>query len=98
MEDRRGSLIAQPVFVALTKPQMIAGVTFTFCILNMITSTILFINLQTFWVLLGSAIAHVVGYVACLKEPRRFDLWLTAFRRASRLKNFSLWKSNSYRP
>jgi len=41
---------------------------------------------------------HVVGYIACLREPRIFDLWITRVSRCPRVRNWRLWRCNSYAP
>ena len=86
------------VFGALTRPQMFAGVTYSFFVLNAVVTAELFLITKSFWALLAALIIHFVGYVACLKEPRIFDLWLTKVVRCPRVKNWSVWRCNSYRP
>ena len=39
-----------------------------------------------------------IGYVGSLREPRFFDLWVTKLRTCPRVKNYSFWRGNSYRP
>lgn len=88
----------QSVFVALTRPQMFAGVTYSFFIINGVISTELFLLFKSFWVL-GLALAlHGAGTVACLREPRFFDLWIARVSRCQRVRNYRLWGCNSYRP
>ena len=41
---------------------------------------------------------HVVGYFACLREPRIFDLWITKVSRCPRTRNWKRWGCNSYAP
>jgi type IV secretion system protein VirB3 len=43
-------------------------------------------------------VVHVIGMVLCLREPRFLDLWLLRVSRCPRVKNFALWRCNSYRP
>jgi type IV secretion system protein VirB3 len=86
------------VFTALTRPQMFAGVTYNFFILNLIVGAELFLLFKTAWVLGIAIVLHAFGMVACLREPRIFDLWLTRVRRCPRVKNYGLWGCNSYRP
>ena len=95
MADR---LKQDPVFVALTRPQMFAGVTFTFFVINAILAVELFLIFRALWVVLIALAVHVVGVVACLRDPRIFDLWLTKVRTCPRVKNYRLWRCNSYRP
>jgi type IV secretion system protein VirB3 len=87
-----------PLFVALTRPQMFAGVTYSFFIVNAVLATELFLVFRSLWVLLVALIVHAVGAVLCVREPRFFDLWLTRARRTPRVRNFQIWRCNSYRP
>ena len=41
---------------------------------------------------------HGVGYLACLREPRIFDLWFVRASRHPRVRNHAHWRANSYRP
>lgn len=91
-------LVREPVFTALTRPQMFAGVTYTFFIINALVTMELFLVTKSFWVLLVAVVLHGFGTVACLGEPRIFDLWLLRARRATRLPGFSAWRCNSYAP
>ena len=91
-------LSSDPVFAALTRPQMIAGVTYPYAVFNLILTVEAFLVTRSFWALAVAAVVHAVGYVACLREPRFFDLWVTKLRTCPRVKNFSFWGGNSYRP
>ncbi len=86
------------VFVALTRPQMFAGVTYSYFVFNAILAAELFLIFKSFWALAIAALVHAVGMVACLREPRFFDLWLARVSRCPRVKNYRLWGCNSYRP
>ncbi len=84
--------------MALTRPQMFAGVTLTFFVINAILSLELFLIFGAWWVLLIALGVHAIGMIACLHEPRIFDLWLTRVRNCPRVKNHRIWNCNSYRP
>ena len=86
------------VFVALTRLQMFAGVTYGYFIFNLVLTTEAFLIFKSAWVLALSLIVHLVGLLACLREPRFFDLWLTRVSRCPRVRNHRLWRCNSYRP
>jgi type IV secretion system protein VirB3 len=86
------------VFVALTRPQMFAGVTYTFFVANGILAAELFLIFKSFWAIGIALIVHLVGTLACLREPRFFDLWIARVSRCPRVKNHALWGCNSYRP
>lgn len=86
------------LFVALTRPQMFAGVTYSYFVANMVVATELFLIFRSVWVLLAGIAIHVIGVLLCLKEPRFFDLWLARVSRCPRIKNHKVWECNSYRP
>lgn len=86
------------VFVALTRPQMFAGVTYSFFVLNAVLAAELFLIFKSFWAIAVAGLVHLVGVLACLREPRFFDLWIAQVSRCPRVKNYRLWGCNSYRP
>lgn len=85
-------------FTALTRPQMFAGVTYTFFVINAIVAVELFLLFRAWWVLLIALLLHGIGMLMSLNEPRIFDLWITRVRTCPRVKNHRLWRCNSYRP
>jgi len=89
-------LSRDPVFTALTRPQMFAGVTYTFFVLNAVVTLELFLIVKSFWVLLIAPPIHVAGYLGCLREPRFLDLWLTRMGRCPPVPNRRFWRCNSY--
>ncbi len=91
-------LKSDTLFVALTRPQMFGGVTYTFFTINGIIAVEFFLIFQAWWVMLIALGTHAIGMIMCLKEPRIFDLWITRVRNCPRVKNYELWKCNSYRP
>ena len=91
-------LIKSPVFKALTQPQMFAGVTYSYFIINAVVTTEVFLVTRSFWAFAVSLVIHVIGYLACLREPRVFDLWMTKVQRCPRIKNWRYWRCNSYLP
>ena len=86
------------LFVALTRPQMFAGVTYSWFIANAVIATELFLIFKSLWALAAALVIHIVGVVLCLREPRFFDLWLTRVSRYPRVRNYKVWRCNSYRP
>jgi type IV secretion system protein VirB3 len=93
-----GPLERDTVFVALTRPQMFAGVTYSYFVANLVVSTELFLIFRSPWVLVAAAVVHIAGVLLCLKEPRIFDLWLARAANCPRIKNYRVWGCNSYRP
>lgn len=85
-----------PVHRALTRPQMFAGVTYSFFIINAAVTTEAFLITKSFLALPLALVIHGIGYLACLREPRIFDLWLTKVSRCPRVRNWQHWGCNSY--
>ena len=92
------ALTSDPVFAALTRPQMIGGVTYPFAVFNLIVTVEAFLITRSFYALGLALVLHAAGYIGCLREPRFFDLWLTRVRTCPRVPNFSFWQGNSYAP
>lgn len=85
------------LFTGLTRPQMLLGVTYPVAIANAIVTTELFLLFKSPWVLLAAVVVHLAGWLACLRDPRIFDLWLVKSRRCPRVPNHRTWRCNSYR-
>lgn len=85
------------LFVALTRPQMFAGVTYSYFVLNGVLATELFLIFHSIWVLAAALVIHLIGMVLCVREPRFLDLWLTKVRNCPRVRNYKIWRCNSYR-
>lgn len=90
-------LVRHPVHRALTRPQMFAGVTLNyFIIVWLFVSSELFLIFKSFWIIPIPIVLHAIGYFACLREPRVFDLWLTKVSKCPRVPNWKRWGCNSY--
>lgn len=86
------------LFVGATRPPMIMGVTFEVFILNGMTTAIVFLSIGNPLYLLVCAPVHVLAYLLCLNEPRRFKLLALKAKCMMDNRNRSFWKSNSYSP
>jgi type IV secretion system protein VirB3 len=91
-------LVRHPVHRALTRPQMFGGVTMNFFVINAAVTTEAFLITKSFWALPVALVVHAVGYMACLREPRAFDLWIAKVSKCPRVKNWRQWECNSYAP
>ena len=92
------SIDRDTLFVGLTRPQMFAGVTYSFFVANTVIATELFLVFKSVWVVAVALLLHGAGVLLCLKEPRVFDLWLARVSKCPRIKNYRIWGCNSYRP
>lgn len=84
------------LFVGLTRPQMLLGVTYGYAIANAVATTELFLIFKSPWVIVVALAVHLGGWIGCLRDPRFFDLSLTKMRRCPRVRNFKVWACNSY--
>ena len=90
-------LTRDPLFVALTRPQMFAGVTYSFFVINLIVSTEFFLIFKSAWAVAIALAVHAIGMVACLNDPRVFDLLEVRVARCARVPNYRFWRCISYR-
>jgi type IV secretion system protein VirB3 len=91
-------LVKSPVFRALTRPQMFGGVTYSYFIINAAVTTEAFLITRSFLAVPIALLVHGIGYIACLREPRVFDLWITKVSKCPRVRNWARWGCNSYSP
>ncbi|WP_422513521.1 type IV secretion system protein VirB3 [Sphingomonas sp. 3-13AW] len=77
---------------------MLLGVTYGFAISNAILTTELFLVFRSAMVLFVAVAVHAIGVVACLRDPRIFEVWLVRVRRCPRVPNHRLWHCNVYQP
>ena len=91
-------LVRSPLFRALTRPQMFGGVTYSYIVINAAVTTEAFLITRSFLALPVALLVHAAGYLACLREPRVFDLWIAKVSRCPRVPNWSRWGCNSYSP
>ena len=66
-----GELRRDTLFTALTRPQMFAGVTYSYFVLNAIITIELFLIFKSFEVLLASLILQLVGVLGQLNRHSR---------------------------
>ena len=98
--DRNAGLVADPLFVGVTRPPMRWGVTYSALLLNGIASLEAFLVTKNLLWLSICVPIHLVCYLMCLHEPRFFDLLLLwgRTRGPGWLSNARFWKANSYSP
>lgn len=87
-----------PTFRALCQPQMFAGVTYSYFVINGVMTAEAFLISKSFWAVVAALVLHVIGYMACLREPRVFDIWINKASRCPRVRNWRRWRCNSYAP
>ena len=91
-------LSSDPLHLGLTRPAMIGGVTQSFFVINIIICMMGFLATGSFVpIFVGGPMLHGIGYLACARDPRTFDIW---FVKAGFLRNLnrSYWQAASYDP
>ena len=72
-----GSIGTDALFLGLTRPPMLFGVSYTFAAINGIISLLAFIMTSSFFYLLVLLpLLHGICWFLCLKEPRAMELFL----------------------
>jgi type IV secretion system protein VirB3 len=95
-----GSVSTDSLFLGLTRPPMLFGVSYVFAVLNIMISLITFVLSNNFKVLLVvMPTIHMVAYFICLKEPRAIELFIAKNSKCNICKNRFYYKgTNSYDP
>ena len=66
---------SDPLFLGLTRPSMIFGVTYVFAGMNAVVSLMLFVLTTRFiYLLVMLPSLHGIAYLICLKEPLMLEL------------------------
>ena len=90
-EKRKGD----PLFVGLTRPAMIFGVTLDVLLFNLIITSVVFIATQNLLYFALAIPVHGAAALICLNEPRTFNL-LFSYVSTRNMRNKAFWKSSSY--
>jgi len=98
MSNDSDKVSADPLFLGLTRPPMIFGVSYKLAALNMLSSLLTFITTSDFfYILVLMPSLHGAFYLLCLKEPRAIELLITKNSKCSICKNKSNHNgTNSY--
>ncbi len=98
---RNAGLVADPLFVGLTRPVMLLGVTYSALLVNVVLTMEAFIVTRNLVWLLAFVPIHGLFTLVCLYEPRFFDLlalWARTRGRALVAGNLGYWRASSYSP
>ena len=98
---RNQGIVCDTLFVAMTRPSMVGGVTYAAMLFNVVITTEAFIVTKNLVWLLAFVPIHGVLFLVCLYEPRFFDLLqLWGRTRLPGVVSGTLrhWRANSYSP
>jgi type IV secretion system protein VirB3 len=91
-----GIVIADPLFIGLTRPPMLFGVSYTFAVTNGMLCMLAYIGMSKLIYLAMMFPIHALGYYLCTKEPLFIELFKVRAEKCSRSKNKIYHGANSY--
>jgi type IV secretion system protein VirB3 len=100
MSSRNDGLTADPLFVAVTRPPMRWGVTYSALLFNLVFSMEVFLLTKNLLSLLIVIPIHGICALLCLRDARYFDLILLwgRTRLPALARTFRVWKASSFSP
>jgi type IV secretion system protein VirB3 len=100
VSERNAGLTADILFVAVTRPPMRWGVTFSALLFNLVFTMEVFLLTKNLLTLLIAIPIHGVCALLCARDARFFDLILLwgRTRMPSYFTNFWVWRASSYSP
>ncbi|MDF3047158.1 MAG: type secretion system protein VirB3 [Candidatus Midichloriaceae bacterium] len=87
-----------PLFVGLTRPPLLFGVSYTYFVVNALISMVAYIATSQFQFLAMAVPVHLVGFYICSKEPLFIELFKVKAEKCSRCRNKFYHGANSYDP
>jgi type IV secretion system protein VirB3 len=100
MDERNTGVAVDPLFVAVTRPPMRWGVTFSALLFNLVFTMEVFLFTKNLLTLLIAVPIHGVCALLCVRDPRFFDLILLwgRTRLPAYLGNARFWRASSVSP
>ena len=100
MSERNSGLIADPLFVGVTRPPMRWGVAYEALLLNLVVTMEIFVLTKNLLTLLIAIPIHGVCALLCTREARYFHLMVlwARTRLPAYLGTIRLWQAASYSP
>ena len=95
MSDARLHEIEDPLFLALTRPAMVGGVTYAALLVCGVVSLESFLISRNLLALGLFAPLYALAWLVCRQEPRAFELLMLAARDGVPLKAGSPWRAGS---
>ncbi len=100
MDERNAGVSVDPLFVAVTRPPMRWGVTYSALLINAVFTMEVFLFTKNLLALLIAVPIHGVCALLCVRDARFFDLMLlwARTRVPAHLANARLWRASSASP
>jgi type IV secretion system protein VirB3 len=94
--EEAGRLKLDPLFVGLTRPTLLFGVSQMFVILNAFGCIGYFVMANDIKAMGVLIINHMIGYVICSKEPLFVELFMIKMQKCNKCVNKLYHGANSY--
>jgi len=91
-----GKLKLDPLFVGLTRPTLLFGVSQQFVIFNALGCMGYFVQTNDFRILLMLFVNHMIGYIISFNEPLFLELFMIKMQKCNKCKNKFFHGANSY--
>lgn len=91
-----GTLKLDPLFVGLTRPTLLFGVSQSFVVLNALACLGYFVMTSDLKALIFLVFSHMVGYIICSKEPLFIELYMIKMQKCNKCHNKLYHGTNSY--
>lgn len=93
-----GRIGMDPLFLGLTRPSMILGVTYVYAGVNMLISLLAFVMTSNFvYLFIIMPMLHGIAYLICLKEPLSLEILIMRVSNFTRCRNRGFYDgTNSY--
>lgn len=86
------------LFAGATRPAMIWGVTYEFCVINILGASMVFLAIGNPFYIALVVPGHLLGYLVCMNEPRLFGIFFIWLQTMSKCRNRVFWKGSTYVP
>lgn len=90
-------MAADPLFVGITRPAMLAGVTYAGVIINAMVCLVPFILFNNFLFLALLVPVHGLMWIVCRWDARFFDLILVWTQTTATARHRDYWQGAAYR-
>lgn len=82
-----GRLEKDPLFLALTRPPLVLGVTYMWVALEGLLGAVYFINTSDFMMFIYVAGLHLIGWLITSRDPQFLDVMMVSAKISGKCKN-----------
>ncbi|WP_020211023.1 type IV secretion system protein VirB3 [Gilvimarinus chinensis] len=97
-ESKEVALENDILFAGATRPAMVWGVTYEFCVVNLLFGAMFFLGVGNPFYIAIVVPGHVLGYLICMNEPRLIGIFFIWLQTMAKCRNRVFWKGSTYTP